>query len=247
MLQIFASRLSAVLGAAMIFIAGPAALAQSSSGGLKVVELYTSQACPNSPQADENLRIIAGRPDVLALTLPVTYWDYFGWRDTLAHKANDKRQEGYVDTLEGQWLYTPQMIVNGVQALEGDKLSTLSQTLDETRPLPALSVQPSGRDTLNITLPRNGPSHEASLVFVSWHEKPVTVDVKGGKNSGKSLSYSNVVHTLVKIDEVQPGEAGTIGYTLPEAARGKPCAVFLQDAETGEMAAAARCGPGYTS
>ncbi|NHK28408.1 DUF1223 domain-containing protein [Parvularcula flava] len=246
MLQALASRLSGFLAAAIVVVAGPAALAQS-SGGLKVVELYTSQACPNSPQADENLRIIAGRPDVLALTLPVTYWDYFGWRDTLAHKSFDERQEGYVETLEGQWLYTPQIIVNGIEALDGEKLSTLSSTLDETKALPLLGVQPSGRDTLNITLPRNGPDHEAALVFVSWHEKPVTVDVKGGKNSGKNLSYTNVVHTLVKIDEVLPGETGTIGYTLPEAARGKPCAVFLQDAETGEMAAAARCGPGITS
>ncbi|GGD17090.1 DUF1223 domain-containing protein [Aquisalinus flavus] len=252
MLQFFASRLSVLLSAAVVFVAGPAALAQlspgaSSGAGLKIVELYTSQSCPNSPQADENLRIIASRPDVLALTLPVTYWDYFGWRDTLAHKAFDERQEHYVDTLDAHWLYTPQIVVNGIKALDGEKLSTLAATLDETLAVPALAVIPSGRDGLTITLPRTGPGHAASLVFVSWHEQPVSVDVKGGKNAGKKLSYTNVVHTLIKVDEVEPGETGTIGFTMPEGARGQPCAVFLQDAETGEMAAAARCGPGYTS
>lgn len=252
MLQILASRFSVLVSAALVFMAGSLALAQSSpgvaaGGGFKVVELYTSQSCPNSPQADDNLRIIASRPDVLALTLPVTYWDYFGWRDTLAHKAFDERQEEYVETLAAHWLYTPQMVVNGIETLNGEKLSTLAATLDDTRALPVLAVIPSGNDALTVTLPRTGSGHAASLVFVSWHDRPVTVDVKGGKNAGKMLSYTNVVHTLIKIDEVEPGETGTIAFTMPDGAKGMPCAVFLQDAETGEMAAAARCGPGYTS
>ncbi len=38
---------------------------------------------------------LARRPDVVALTFPVDYWDYLGWKDTLAHPAFTARQKAY--------------------------------------------------------------------------------------------------------------------------------------------------------
>ncbi|KAK0360717.1 hypothetical protein LTR94_026218, partial [Friedmanniomyces endolithicus] len=47
-----------------------------------VVELYQSQGCSSCPPAIANVNAIADRPDVLALTFAVTYWDRLGWKDT---------------------------------------------------------------------------------------------------------------------------------------------------------------------
>jgi hypothetical protein len=44
-----------------------------------VVELFTSQGCDTCPPADAVLDQLADRKDVIALSLPVTYWDMLGW------------------------------------------------------------------------------------------------------------------------------------------------------------------------
>jgi hypothetical protein len=49
-----------------------------------VVELYQSQGCSSCPPAIANINLLADRPDVLALTFAVTYWDQLGWKDTFA-------------------------------------------------------------------------------------------------------------------------------------------------------------------
>src|SRR5882724_11775862 len=48
-----------------------------------VLELFTSQGCSSCPPADALLGRLAKRSDVIAMSLPVTYWDMLGWKDTL--------------------------------------------------------------------------------------------------------------------------------------------------------------------
>src|ERR1700739_4879666 len=60
-----------------------------------VVELFTSQGCDTCPPADALLGRLVERHGVLALSLPVNYWDMLGWRDTLATDANTHRQKAY--------------------------------------------------------------------------------------------------------------------------------------------------------
>ncbi len=49
-----------------------------------VVELFTSQGCSSCPPADKLIGELANDPSVIALSLPIDYWDYLGWKDTLA-------------------------------------------------------------------------------------------------------------------------------------------------------------------
>ena len=52
-----------------------------------VVELYQSQGCSSCPPANAVLNSVADRPDVLALSFAVTYWDRLGWKDIFAQPA----------------------------------------------------------------------------------------------------------------------------------------------------------------
>ena len=79
-----------------------------------VVELYTSQGCSSCPPADALLGRLAQRSDVLAMSLPITYWDMLGWKDTLATPANTARQKAYAKTMGRGGIYTPQIIVDGL-------------------------------------------------------------------------------------------------------------------------------------
>ncbi len=46
-----------------------------------VVELFTSQGCASCPPADEALRKMIQKGDVVGLSYHVDYWNYLGWTD----------------------------------------------------------------------------------------------------------------------------------------------------------------------
>ncbi len=59
--------------------------------------------------------------DVMALSLPVDYWDYLGWKDTLANPKNTERQRAYAKSFGQGPVYTPQMVINGVAHAVGSE------------------------------------------------------------------------------------------------------------------------------
>ena len=53
------------------------------------------------------------RPDVLALSFHVDYWDKFGWLDPFSLPAARQRQLNYVRHFGLDWVYTPDMVIDG--------------------------------------------------------------------------------------------------------------------------------------
>ena len=86
-----------------------------------VVELFTSQGCNSCPPADALLGRLTDRKDVLAVSLPITYWDMMGWKDTLASENNTRRQKSYSEIMGHGGVYTPQMIVDGASDVIGSR------------------------------------------------------------------------------------------------------------------------------
>ena len=84
-----------------------------------MIELFTSQGCNSCPPADKLLGKLAPNPNLIPLTLSVDYWDYLGWKDTLALHAHTKRQRNYARVRGDMNVYTPQAIVNGVKYAVG--------------------------------------------------------------------------------------------------------------------------------
>ncbi len=54
----------------------------------------------------------------VALSMPIDYWDYLGWKDTLADSRFSARQKAYSHMRGDRDVYTPQMIVNGSAACD---------------------------------------------------------------------------------------------------------------------------------
>ncbi|MGZ5890309.1 MAG: DUF1223 domain-containing protein, partial [Hyphomicrobium sp.] len=104
---------------AAIAVAGLAASAQA--GPRAVVELFTSQGCPSCPPADALLTKLARDPDLIALSLPVDYFDQPGLKEKLSRHAFTERQEAYADARGDDDLYTPQAIVNGREQAFGSE------------------------------------------------------------------------------------------------------------------------------
>src|SRR5713226_705298 len=87
-----------------------------------VIELFTSQGCSSCPAADKLLGELARDPTLVTISVPIDYWDYLGWKDTLADPRNTARQKAYAHVRGDGQVYTPQVVVNGaLHALGSDK------------------------------------------------------------------------------------------------------------------------------
>ncbi|HEY4943754.1 MAG TPA: DUF1223 domain-containing protein [Rhizomicrobium sp.] len=120
-----------LLAVCIAFGAGPA-----SAGGATrpiVVELYTSQGCSSCPPADALLGRLAQRPGVIAITLPITYWDMLGWKDTLATETNTRRQKSYATAMGHGGVYTPQIVIDGVQDVVGSRAANVEAAIAQRR------------------------------------------------------------------------------------------------------------------
>ncbi|HSR82173.1 MAG TPA: DUF1223 domain-containing protein, partial [Hyphomicrobiaceae bacterium] len=97
-----------------------------------VVELFTSQGCSSCPNADAVLGRLAERDDVIALSLSIDYWDYLGWKDTLARPKFSERQRAYASARGDGAIYTPQAVVNGLVHVNGADENLIGRTIEKT-------------------------------------------------------------------------------------------------------------------
>jgi len=117
-----ASRLAVALVAATAF--APAAQAADAAHPT-VIELFQSQGCSSCPPANANVNALSQRPDVLALSFAVTYWDGLGWKDIFAQPQFTARQWDYARAFGNDQVWTPQVVVNGRANIVGSKLAPL--------------------------------------------------------------------------------------------------------------------------
>ena len=108
--------------------------AESSRPSFKVVlELFTSQGCSSCPPADALLESYTKRDDVIALSVPVDYWDRLGWKDTFASREFTLRQQEYASARGDGQVYTPQIVVSGSAHVVGRSRSSIDDAIAVAR------------------------------------------------------------------------------------------------------------------
>jgi hypothetical protein len=201
-----------------------------------VVELFQSQGCSSCAPAQEDLNRLADRPDVLALSFSVTYWDSLGWKDTFASQQFTQRQYDYIARNPNAQVATPQVWINGRETVEGSDPARLAMLIAAGGPTggPLLSVAGT---TLRVGAAAD-PAGRADIWLVRYDPRNLEVAVRAGENKGKTLAHRDIVRQLIRIGYWR-GTAQTL--TLPpDKMEGTKTAVLVQAGAGGPILSAAK-------
>ncbi|MFY0596123.1 MAG: DUF1223 domain-containing protein [Cognatishimia sp.] len=227
------------VGIAAFSVAGAFASLATAGEHPVVVELYTSQGCSSCPPADAYFgQELVGRDDIIALALHVDYWDYIGWKDDFANPAYTKRQRGYAQAARKRSIYTPQMVIGGVDHVVGnrpaDVRANLAKHSDDGSDID-LVVTRNG-DRLTITLDSKTNQRDPMVVQLVRYSKKETRNIKRGENAGRTLNYHNIVTHWETVGDWNARRAKTITAKAPGDA---PVVVIVQRKGFGPIVAAA--------
>jgi hypothetical protein len=183
-----------------------AALTQASAGEPRaVIELFTSQGCSSCPPADRLMGELAKDPSLVTMSLPVDYWDYLGWKDTLAQHGHSNRERAYASTRGDGQVYTPQVVVNGLVHVLGSDKAAIEQAIAQTRsnaaPLTVPVTMTVADGTVTVTVPATAGAHNSGEVWLCPITGKAQVAVGRGENHGRTLTYTNVVRRWVKLGD----------------------------------------------
>ena len=203
-----------------------------------LIELYTSQGCSSCPPADALLKELSPREDVIPLALHVDYWDYIGWKDVFADPAYADRQRAYARAAGQRTIYTPQMIVGGLDHVVGYKPMSLADAIMKHREKPPVAEIQMQRDGASVSIEISAEEPlGATIVQLVRYMPEATVAIKAGENRGETISYSNIVTEWRKLQDWDGASDVTLSA---EAAGEQPVVVVLQKPGHGEVIAAAR-------
>ena len=203
-----------------------------------VVELFTSQGCSSCPPADELLRKLGGHADVIPLALHIDYWDYIGWKDSFAQPGFTSRQKRYAHVAGRSMVYTPQMIVNGLDDVAGNRPMDVADVIQRHRALPVvvdLTLTRQGKTLLvqAVALAAIKPSDVQLVRYVPEQ----AVEITRGENAGHALTYSHIVTDWSRVGAWNG--AAPLRLEVPVTGSG-PVVVLIQETGQGAILAAAR-------
>ncbi len=213
-----------------------------------LLELFTSQGCSSCPKADALLPTFIARKDVVAISMSIDYWDYLGWRDTFAQTLFSKRQHSYARKIGVGYVYTPQIIIDGIYHVNGRDKKAIEEIIEKRKkaraghPAIALDVKTIG-DMLVVSVGERvkGDDLVKATLWMALISKTKTVKVERGENRNRFLTYHNVVHELTPIGQWS-GEKMSV--RLPKhliMQRGADgCVILLQRGDGGPVVAVAQ-------
>jgi hypothetical protein len=202
------------LTCAVIAACSSAAASPVLAGPRALLELFTSQGCSSCPAADRLLGQLIADPSLIAISVPITGWDYLGWRDKLADPRNTSRWQGYAKARGDRQQYTPQVVVNGTAHAIGSDRAAIEKAIAKSRVNAAImSVDVKAAragDDLTITLPEGAPVAPA-VVSVWAIARAISVQITRGENRGQTITYYHVARRMLHLG---PWTAATHRWTV---------------------------------
>jgi hypothetical protein len=169
-----------------------------------LIELFTSQGCSSCPPADKLLGELANDPSLVAISIPIDYWDYLGWKDTLASPGHSARQRAYARVRGDRQVYTPQIVVNGSTHVLGSDRAAIERAITQTDRNAAIMSLPVlmsvGGNDLNVKVVA-GDDRNGGEVWLCPLARAIPVEIGRGENSGRTITYHNVVRGWMRLGD----------------------------------------------
>lgn len=182
---------------AAVVWAAPALPEDKPARPIGVLELFTSQGCNSCPKADALFAEIAAQKDVVALAYHVDYWDYLGWRDTLARPENTQRQRDYAKVFDKRSVYTPQAVINGRAHVTGSSRNAVESSFAEmTAAGEGMAVDVKIERVGDRIVIEAGQATQAfgeANVLLVYFDPVRSVEITRGENKGSTIAYWNAV------------------------------------------------------
>jgi hypothetical protein len=198
-----------------------------SDGRTVVVELFTSEGCSSCPPADAVLADLATDRRVLALSFHVDYWDELGWPDPFSSPDNTARQRAYASAFRARGLYTPQLVVGGIDGFVGTDRGQAQADIESALAKPpqvTLSLQAHASDDGWIAVEtRSIGAPAGAVVNVALVQRAATSQVRAGENSGRTLRHVDVVRAFATSPA---GAPGPVRVKLPAGLRRQDAAII---------------------
>ncbi len=252
----FPGRRSLLIGGAAVVAAGlsqsigaPQVSAKPAGEGPWAIELFTSQGCSSCPPADAHLGRLSMRPDIVALAFHVDYWDYIGWKDPFASRDTTERQRAYARVLKQRYVYTPEMVVDGIAHDTGrerapiEALLAKAQAKSPKRATPELSRSIGSPLTIKLSaFPLEGRIADVTLAI---YDRRHTTPVKSGENQGRMIENFNIVRQVELIDRWD-GAAKSWTIAGDRIGPTQGVAVLVQQTDHGPMIGCNKLEPAYS-
>jgi hypothetical protein len=233
---------------------GQAGTPTPASGDVPVVlELFTSEGCSSCPPADRLLIELTGKQPikgalVIGIGEHVDYWDHQGWKDPFSDRLFSQRQTVYANAGGSNDIYTPQIIVDGIDTVVGHDRRAVFDAIRRAagRKKPAMALEWSA-DTSKLAV-TVGTSRETvdATVFLAITEDGLRTSVKRGENAGRTLDHAAVARRLTQVGKTDSD--GSFSSVVPLALapgwnrQALRIVVFVQVDKTRRIAAAATSG-----
>ena len=238
-----------VLVAGVALVAAPDTMAEGTGtegkGGPWAVELFTSQGCSSCPPADAELGKLARRPDIVALSFHVDYWDYIGCKDRFATQEATERQRVYARTLSQRYVYTPEMVVDGRVNQPGITGGQIEDMLSDARRQSTVRATPTlnrmADGSLRIWLAAQKLERPADVMLFAYDRRHST-PVARGENEGRRIDNFNVVRRFERVSSWTGAQASWT-VTPDRFTPDQGLAVLVQQAGQGPILGANKLEP----
>jgi hypothetical protein len=188
-----------------------------------LVELFTSEGCSSCPPADGLLESLQrDQPvdgvEIIPIGLHIDYFDHLGWKDTFGSPTFTARQRDYSPIFGPDSLYTPQIVVDGTEAVTGNDGDLVRRAIGSAAQRPHLPLHATAQLTgdrlrLTIDLPAAPANAEKIQVLAAITQDGLSTVVKRGENNGRTLHHVAVARKLQALGFLTP-DAGLVETQL---------------------------------
>jgi hypothetical protein len=222
--------------------------ATSKDKGFVLIELFSSEGCSSCPPAERLMHKLIHNADSASLPIyviefHVDYWDYLGWKDSLASHFYTQRQQDYGSYFKLSSVYTPQAIVNGRNEMVGSNEEKIDAEISQDLQNPSsgtinCKLHKTSGQKIEVEYSLTGEVSNSILNF-ALVESGIKTYIKKGENAGKTLLHDNAARVFrsIKLDSA----TGKVEIEIPpiDLSRSK-LICFVQNASTMDVISAAQ-------